>query len=136
MDNDVFLYSSIQSGNTEYAVQDLVGEGTFSRVYQAMNVNTREPVVIKALTSDGENDLAKQCMEEMSIMETLKKSPMRDRYVGLIEAFQVQTGTYCLVMERLGTTLCTIMHNVGPLPMSMCRPIIKQIAQGAYVNAG
>lgn len=123
----------IRSGDTVYSVKNVIGKGRFSRVYQATDTTTEDTVVIKKLNKKiiNENHLDWYLyLKELTLLTKLKSSPLRARYVDLRDAMRLDTGTICFVMERLGTTLHAVLFNIGALPMSMCRMIVRQIAQG------
>lgn len=109
-----------------YTVQDLIGSGRFSHVYKASVSGTGQQVVIKALN----HSCSSMGRKELNLLNRLKSSDFRARYVRLVDAVQLGSGPVCFVMEKLGITLQAMLHNVGPLPMSACRSIVRQIAQG------
>lgn len=132
---DVLRNGTIRCRDAVYSVQGLIGSGRFSRVYHATDTVADVGVAIKALISDGRSDYRKPFLKELGTLNALKDSPLRARYVDVMNAVRLKSGAVCFVMERLGTTLHAVLHNIGPLPMSMCRPIVRQIAQGtAFVR--
>lgn len=126
---DPFENNTIRCRDAVYSVQGLIGAGRFSRVYQATASGTGKRVAVKALNNDGSSRPTKEA-KELAVLNALRSSPVRARYVRVVDAIRLPTGTVCFVMERLGTTLQAVLHNIGPLPMSMCRPVVRQIAQG------
>lgn len=126
---DPLQNGTIRCRDAVYSVQSVIGAGRFSRVYQATDTATNVRVAIKVLAGEscGDRD---QSLKELDTLNALKESPVRARFVDVVNAVWLESGEVCLVMERLGTTLQSVLHNVGPLPMSMCRPIVRQIMQG------
>lgn len=122
---DPFENSTIGCRGAVYSVQGLIGAGRFSRVYQATAAGTGKRVAVKALNNGSTKEA-----EELAVLNALRGSPVRVRYVHVMDAVRLATGTVCLIMERLGITLHAVLHKIGPLPMSMCRPVVRQIAQG------
>ncbi|XP_025208057.1 homeodomain-interacting protein kinase 3-like [Melanaphis sacchari] len=122
----------IRSQYTTYTVHKMIGTGRFSRVYNASVVGTGTEVVIKALNNSCSSKKfnRKLYLKELDLLNRLKFSRTRARYVQVTDAVQLQSGKICFVMERLSTTLQAVLHNIGPLPISICRPIVRQIAQG------
>jgi serine/threonine protein kinase len=134
MDKDALRDKTIRSKSAEYSVHNLIGAGRFSRVYRATDTATGNAVVIKVLNSVNmeEHLRCSLYMQELSLLNRLKSSPVRERYVDLRDVIQLNTGVICFVMEMLGATLHAVMCNVGTLPLSVCRLIVRQIAQGTY----
>lgn len=134
MDKDTLRDKTIRSKSTEYSVHNLIGAGRFSRVYRATDIATTNPVVVKVLNNMNmaEHFHCNMYMQELSLLNRVKSSPVRERYVDLRDVVQLDTGAICFVMEMLGATLHAVMCNVGTLPLSMCRLIVRQIAQGMY----
>lgn len=127
-------YTMIYSDTSAYTVHDLIGTGRFSNVYRATNKCNNEKVVIKVLSNkETERKFDRYLyLKELNILKTLRTSPLRDRYVGLKDTVRLNTGLDCFVMEKLGVTLHALLHNFGKLSMTMCRSIVRQIAQGIY----
>lgn len=136
MEKDILEHNTIRSQDTLYVIQHLIGMGRFSRVYQAIDWTTKDMVVIKALNGKNINEHFDRYLylKELGLLTKLKTSSLRARYVDLKDAIRLETGRICFVMEKLGTTLHAVLHNIGGLPMSMCRPIVRQIAQGRYIK--
>lgn len=132
MDRDNLQHKKIEYNSTVYSVHNVIGTGCFSRVYKATDTVTDETVVIKVLNSTNTNSRVERYLylNELSLLNNLKSSPIRARYVDLKNTFPLDTGGVCFVMEKLGVTLHTVLHNMGKLPMSSCRSIARQIAQG------
>ncbi|XP_003246296.1 homeodomain-interacting protein kinase 2 [Acyrthosiphon pisum] len=124
--------TTIRSLDATYAVHKIIGTGRFSCVYNATEVGTGNAVVIKALNdSDSSRRLDRKLyLKELDFLNRLKSSQLRARYVQLRDTVLLKSGMICFVMERLSATLQAVLHNIGPLPMYMCRPIVRQIAQG------
>jgi len=121
----------IRSPNATYMVHDIIGTGRFSCVYNASEVVSGNAVVIKALNNFGFSTSASELyFKELDFLNRLKFSTLHSRYVQLMDTVRPKTEMICFVMERLSTTLQAVLHNIGPLPMSICRPIVRQIAQG------
>lgn len=134
MNKDNLQHKKIQSYSTMYLVQHVIGTGCFSRVYQATDSVTAETVVIKVLNNTNTNSKVERYfyLKELNLLNSLKSSPIRARYVDLKDAFRLNTGEICFVMEKLGVTLHSALHNIGKLPTSICRLITRQIVQGMY----
>lgn len=134
MEENNLTNTVVRSRSNVYCVQELIGKGRFSRVYRAKNIATNDSVVIKALINNNLNRQPNRFLyvKELSLLNKLKKSPLRARYVNLKDTIVLDSGEICFVMEKLGTTLQALLHNVGSLSMAMCRPIIRQIAQGTH----
>ncbi|XP_027846194.1 homeodomain-interacting protein kinase 3-like [Aphis gossypii] len=133
MGNDVLQENTIVcSRSSKYTVHNIIGTGNFSRVYSATMLGTGNEVVIKVLndTCSSKRFDRKLYFKELDLLNRLKTSRLRARYVQVRDAFLLKSGKLCFVMERLGSTLHSVLHNIGPLPMAMCRPIVRQIAQG------
>lgn len=137
MNSEVVQLKTIRSRHTVYTVKNVIGKGRFSCVYQATDMTTDDTVVIKKLhkkyVSDDDFEWYLY-LKELTVLTKLKSSPVRARYVNLREAMRLETGAVCFVMEKLGTTLHSVLFNIGVLPMSMCRMIVRQIAQGAFFS--
>lgn len=123
---------TIRSLNFTYAVHKIIGTGRFSCVYNATEVGTGNEVVIKA---PNDSDFSRRFdrklyLKELDFLNRLKSSKLRARYVQSRDTVLLKSGMICFVMERLSTTLQAVLHNTGPLPMCVCRPIVRQIAQG------
>lgn len=124
----------IRSSTTLYSIHKLIGKGRFSRVYQATDTFTNNTVVIKKLINLNIKRKSDRFLylKELDLLKKLKVSPFRSRYVELRDLIVLSSGGICFVMERLGTTLQAVIHNKGRLPLSMCRLIIRQLAQGKH----
>lgn len=138
MGNDVLQENTIIcSKSSRYTVHNIIGTGNFSRVYNASVVGKGNEVVIKVLndhTCSSKRFDRKLYFKELDLLNRLKTSRLRARYVQVKDAFLLKSGKLCFVMERLGSTLHFVLHNIGPLPMAMCRPIVRQIAQGTHTT--
>lgn len=133
MGNDVLQENTIVcSRSSKYTVHNIIGTGNFSHVYNASVLGTGNKVVIKVLkdTCSSKRFDRKLYFKELDLLNRLKTSRLRARYVQVRDAFLLKPGKLCFVMERLGSTLHSMLHNIGPLSMAMCRPIVRQIAQG------
>lgn len=135
MDSEVVQAKTIRSLHTAYSVKNIIGKGRFSCVYKATDMSTDDTVVIKKLhkkTANSDDFDWYLYLKELTLLTELKSSPVRARYVSLRDAMRLETGAICFVMEKLGTTLHSVLFNIGVLPMSMCRMIVRQIAQGTF----
>jgi len=138
MGNDVLQQNTIVcSPTSKYTVHNIIGTGNFSRVYSALVVGTDNEVVIKVLneTCSSKRFDRKLYFKELGLLNQLKTSRLRARYVQVIDAFLLKSGKLCFVMERLGSTLHSVLRNIGPLPIAICRSIVRQIAQGTCTTA-
>ncbi len=117
----------------KYRIERLVGSGGMGEVYRAINVQTRMPVAVKALTGAGEPGTALARFRNEAVIQYNLRHP---NVAELYEYFEYH-GTPCIVMEFVeGSTLDLWIRETGSLPVSRALEILADICDAvSYMHS-
>ncbi|XP_077586425.1 homeodomain-interacting protein kinase 1-like [Stigmatopora nigra] len=114
----------LTSKSTTYLVKDLIGEGTFGKVAQCVNLSTSQTVALKVLKTKS-NVVSKMEIKILEIVRAL--DPVKKSIVKYIENFEHE-GYTCLAFEMLDMSLFDFVKKRNkPLSISEIRPIAHQL---------
>nr|XP_057917975.1 homeodomain-interacting protein kinase 1-like isoform X1 [Doryrhamphus excisus] len=119
------LHSNILSSKTStYLVKDLIGEGSFGKVAQCVNLGTSQTVALKVLKTKS-NVISKREIKMLDIVSVL--DPVKKSIVRFIENFEHE-GFTCLAFEMLDVSLFDfVKKRKNALSVSEIRPIAHQL---------
>ncbi|KEG10945.1 protein kinase [Trypanosoma grayi] len=111
-----------------YSVVELVGEGSFGKVYKARRKGTGHVVAMKFILKKGKND--KELLNLRSEIEIMTKLN-HDNIITLFEAFETQQ-EFVVVMEYAQGELFEILEDDKKLPEDVVQRIAKQLVQALH----
>jgi serine/threonine protein kinase len=116
-----------------YRIEKLVGAGGMGEVYRAINLQTRAPVAVKALTTTGESDTALARFRNEAVIQYNLRHP---NVAELYEYFEYQ-GKPCIAMEFVeGRTLDEWIREAGALEPGRALEILADICDAvSYMHS-
>ncbi|CBH17393.1 protein kinase, putative [Trypanosoma brucei gambiense DAL972] len=111
-----------------YTIVELIGEGSFGKVYKARRKGTGHIVAMKFIVKKGKND--KELLNLRSEIEIMTKLN-HDNIITLFEAFETQQ-EFVVVMEYAQGELFEILEDDKKLPEEVVRRIAKQLLQALH----
>ncbi|RNF07231.1 mitogen-activated protein kinase kinase 2 [Trypanosoma rangeli] len=111
-----------------YLIVELIGEGSFGKVYKARRKGTGQVVAMKFIVKKGKND--KELLNLRSEIEIMTKLD-HDNIITLLEAFETQQ-EFVVVMEYAQGELFEILEDDKKLPEDVVRRISKQLVQALH----
>ncbi|KAH9600148.1 Protein kinase domain [Trypanosoma melophagium] len=111
-----------------YAIVELIGEGSFGKVYKARRKGTGHIVAMKFIVKKGKND--KELLNLRSEIEIMTKLN-HDNIITLFEAFETQE-EFVVVMEYAQGELFEILEDDKKLPEDVVQRIAKQLVQALH----
>ncbi|ORC86183.1 protein kinase [Trypanosoma theileri] len=111
-----------------YAIVELIGEGSFGKVYKARRKGTGHIVAMKFIVKKGKND--KELLNLRSEIEIMTKLN-HDNIITLFEAFETQQ-EFVVVMEYAQGELFEILEDDKKLPEDVVQRIAKQLVQALH----
>jgi fused-like protein len=118
--------------NDEYHVLDLIGEGSFGRVYKGRRRFTGAVVALKFIVKSGKSarDL-KSLRSEITILQTMR----HPNVVRLLDWFETTT-EICVVTECAQGELFEVLADDGALGVDVVRSIARQLVDALkYLHA-
>src|SRR5689334_13263556 len=117
----------------KYRIEKQVGAGGMGEVYRAINLQTKAPVAVKALTNAGESETALARFRNEAVIQYNLRHP---NVAELYEYFEYQ-GKPCIVMEFVeGRTLDEWIREAGALPPSQALEILADICDAvSYMHS-
>jgi len=114
-------------------IERLVGSGGMGEVYRAINLQTKMPVAVKALTGAGEPGTALARFRNEAVIQYNLRHP---NVAELYEYFEYH-GTPCIVMEFVeGSTLNEWIRETGPLAVPRALEILADICDAvSYMHS-
>lgn len=110
----------------EYHVIELVGEGSFGKVYKARRKFHGEITAMKFIAKHGktEKDI-KSLRQEIEILRGLK----HDNIIAMVDAFETKA-EFCVVTEFAQGELFEVLEDDQCLPEDEVRAIARQLVRG------
>eukprot|EP00873_Tetraselmis_striata_P020056 jgi/Tetstr1/440320/TSEL_028657.t1 len=111
-----------------YHVLDLIGEGSFGKVYKGRRKHTGQITAMKFIHKHGksEKDL-KNLRQEIEILRTLR----HESIIQMLDAFETKTD-FCVVMEFAQGELFEILEDDQSLPEDVVQAIAKQLVRALH----
>ena len=111
----------------EYRIIDLVGEGTYSNVYSAINIYSQRKCVIKACRNKPNYNEAAE--KEIQTLDTLTQLDPDHHHFARYFGFVIYKEHYCLLFEKLGCSLYAAFQyqKFQPFHVDTVRDISWQI---------
>ena len=112
----------------DYHILELVGEGSFGRVYKARRKFTGQITAMKFIAKHGktEKDI-KSLRQEIEILRGLK----HDNIIAMVDAFETKA-EFCVVTEFAQGELFEILEDDQRLPEEEVRRIAKQLVKALH----
>lgn len=117
-----------KSNLSEYNLLDLVGEGSFGKVYKARKKFTGETSAIKFIAKKGktERDL-RSLRQEIDILRVLK----HPNIIAMRDAFETEN-EFCVVMEYAQGELFEVLEDDRTLPELEVKAIARQLVSALH----
>ncbi|XP_037128318.1 homeodomain-interacting protein kinase 1-like isoform X2 [Syngnathus acus] len=117
--------NNLSSKTSTYLLKDVIGEGSFGKVAQCVNLDTSQTVALKVLKTKS-NVISKMEIKMLEIVSVL--DPVKKSIVKFIENFEHE-GYTCLAFEMLDISLFdfVVKKRKKPLSVSEIRPIAHQL---------
>ena len=112
----------------DYHILELVGEGSFGRVYKARRKFTGQITAMKFIAKHGktEKDI-KSLRQEIEILRGLK----HDNIIGMVDSFETKA-EFCVVTEFAQGELFEILEDDQCLPEEEVRAIARQLVKALH----
>jgi len=136
--NDFPMLGGQEPGCERYVLTNLLGRGGFSEVYRAWDCHEMKEVACKLhslnprWSEERKRAYVRHAARECSIHKSLK----HDHVVKLLDVFEVDSDTFCTVLELCeGDDLDARLKNTGTMSEREARAIVAQIFAGlAYCH--
>ncbi|GFR42823.1 hypothetical protein Agub_g3780, partial [Astrephomene gubernaculifera] len=111
-----------------YHVIELIGEGSFGKVYKGRRKCTGQITAMKFILKQGKSEKdIKNLRQEIEILRQLR----HENIVQLLDAFETKT-EFCVVMEYAQGELFEILEDDQSLPEDVVRGIAKQLVRALH----
>ena len=134
VNNGSFSSGQAPSGDSEadgmknYHILELIGEGSFGKVYKARRKYTGHIVAMKFISKKGKSEKELRTLRaEIEIMTTLN----HENIIMLLDAFETRT-EFVVVMEYAQGELYEILEDDRCLPEPVVQKIAKQLAKALH----
>ncbi|XP_010536320.1 PREDICTED: serine/threonine-protein kinase TIO isoform X2 [Tarenaya hassleriana] len=115
-------------GVEDYHVIELVGEGSFGRVYKGRRKYTGQTVAMKFIMKQGKSDKDIQNLrQEIEILRKLK----HENIIGMLDSFE-NAREFCVVTEFAQGELFEILEDDKCLPEEQVQAIAKQLVKALH----
>ncbi|CAN6178871.1 unnamed protein product [Urochloa humidicola] len=115
-------------GIEDYHVIELVGEGSFGKVYKGRRKYTRQTVAMKFILKHGKTDKdIHNLRQEIEILRKLK----HENIIEMIDAFETPQ-EFCVVTEFAQGELFEVLEDDKCLPEEQVQAIAKQLVKALY----
>ncbi|KAJ9447904.1 Serine/threonine-protein kinase TIO [Diplonema papillatum] len=120
--------SAGEAGMNNYHILELIGEGSFGKVYKARRRYTGHIVAMKFISKKGKSEKElKSLRAEIEIMTTLN----HENIIMLLDAFET-AAEFVVVMEYAQGELFEILEDDRCLPEPVVQKIAKQLAKALH----
>lgn len=109
----------------DYHVLDLIGEGSFGKVYKGRRKYTGQTVAMKFIPKKGKNE--KELVNLRQEINILKKLN-HENIVMLLDSFETEN-EFCVIMEYAQGELFEILEDDRKLPEKQVMKIAKQLVR-------
>ncbi|KAK1677771.1 hypothetical protein QYE76_038619 [Lolium multiflorum] len=115
-------------GVEDYHVVELVGEGSFGKVYKGRRKYSRQTVAMKFILKHGKSDKdIHNLRQEIEILRKLK----HENIIEMIDAFETPQ-EFCVVTEFAQGELFEVLEDDKCLPEEQVQAISKQLVKALY----
>ncbi|XP_021900910.1 serine/threonine-protein kinase TIO-like, partial [Carica papaya] len=115
-------------GVENYHVIELVGEGSFGKVYKGRRKYTGQTVAMKFIMKHGKSEKDIQSLrQEIEILRKLK----HENIIEMLDSFETQQ-EFCVVTEFAQGELFEILEDDKSLPEEQVQAIAKQLVRALY----
>lgn len=122
-----------------YALSELIGKGSFGRVYKAKASGTGQLVAIKIISIDdgdslapGASDTFKDILKEVNTLKKLSESGAKNINT-VIETLLVGPSMWIVTEHCAGGSVSTLMRpSGGGLPEKWIVPVLREVAQALF----
>ncbi|KAL6657315.1 hypothetical protein ACP70R_005095 [Stipagrostis hirtigluma subsp. patula] len=115
-------------GIEDYHVIELVGEGSFGKVYKGRRKYTRQTVAMKFILKHGKTDKdLHNLRQEIEILRKLK----HENIIEMIDSFETAQ-EFCVVTEFAQGELFEVLEDDKCLPEEQVQAIAKQLVKALY----
>ncbi|XP_072974652.1 serine/threonine-protein kinase TIO isoform X1 [Typha angustifolia] len=112
----------------DYHVIELVGEGSFGKVYKGRRKYTRQTVAMKFILKHGKSDKdIHNLRQEIEILRKLK----HENIIEMLDAFETPQ-EFCVVTEFAQGELFEVLEDDKCLPEEQVQAIAKQLVKALY----
>lgn len=112
----------------DYHVLDLIGEGSFGRVFKGRRKQTSQTVALKFIPKKGKNEKELNTLrQEINILRKLD----HENIVLLLDSFETNE-EFCVVMEYAQGELYEILEDDERLPEEIVVKIARQLVSALY----
>lgn len=121
-----------------YALSELIGKGSFGRVYKARASTTGQLVAVKIISIDegdsqapGAADTFNDILKEVNTLKKLSDSGAKNINT-VIETLLVGPSMWIVTEHCAGGSVSTLMRPSGGLPEKWIIPILREVAEALY----
>lgn len=121
-----------------YALSELIGKGSFGRVYKARASATGQLVAVKIISIDdgdsqapGAADTFNDILKEVNTLKKLSDSGAKNINT-VIETLLVGPSMWIITEHCAGGSVSTLMRPSGGLPEKWIIPILREVAEALY----
>lgn len=121
-----------------YALSELIGKGSFGRVYKAKASATGQMVAVKIISIDegdslapGDSDTFNDILKEVNTLKKLGQSGAKNINT-VIETLLVGPSMWIITEYCGGGSVSTLMRPSGGLPEKWIIPILREVAEALY----
>ena len=124
----------------QYQLSELIGKGSFGRVYKATALETKQLVAIKIIDIDQSDtmdpklsDTYRDLLKEINALQLLSESGAKN-VNHVIEALPVGQSMWVITEYCAGGSVATLMHPTAPggLQEKWIIPILREVAEAIY----
>ncbi len=112
----------------QYLVQKKLGDGAMGSIYLALDTMLDRPVALKFVLSDMNNHpgMARRFLEEAKVLASLNRPN-----IPVLYGYFIWQDQGVMAMEYVdGETFESMITRRGPIPATVCLPLVKQALQG------
>ncbi|KAK4101823.1 serine/threonine protein kinase [Parathielavia hyrcaniae] len=121
-----------------YQLLELIGKGSFGRVYKATSVGSRQAVAVKVLSIDdgdslrpGTFDTFSEILKEVNTLKLLSDGGAKNINT-VIDTLLVGPTIWIITEYCAGGSLSTLMRPTGGLAEKWIIPILREVAEAVY----
>ncbi|KAL5612044.1 hypothetical protein BROUX41_000394 [Berkeleyomyces rouxiae] len=118
-----------------YELMELIGKGSFGRVYKATHRDTRQLVAVKIISiEEGDSmnptnsDTFSDILKEVNTLKMLNNSGARNINM-VVDSFLVDQSIWMVTEYCAGGSVATLMRPTGGLPEKWIIPILREVAE-------
>lgn len=137
---DVIVRESAETGKEPppYILSELIGKGSFGRVYKAQATESGKLVAIKIISIDegdslapGAADTLNDILKEVNTLKKLGESGAKNVNV-VVDTLLVSHSMWMVTEYCAGGSVSTLMRPSGGLPNKWIIPILREVAEALF----